>query len=156
MVLILRKHDHKLISCSRKKFIVYEHIYTLPLSLSSSQLEERLNPINVGNDKEGNDVSAQAELASTTKDKPTHVQSIKSVSAHTVPPPNTTGLNNFRVPTTLDEAAETQSAKSGEGVVVPEHAEYSSDLQNGISLMKKRAEAEIADPGIRQKVIFSP
>ncbi len=46
--------------------------------------------------------------------------------------------NKFRAPTILDEAAETQSAKSGEGLVVPEHAEYSSDLQNGISLMKKR------------------
>jgi hypothetical protein len=31
MVLILRKADFKLISCSRKKIIVYEAIYTLPL-----------------------------------------------------------------------------------------------------------------------------
>jgi hypothetical protein len=128
MVLILRKHDHKLISCSRKKFLVYEQIYTLPLSLSSSQLEERLNPISVDKDEEGDGVSERAELASKRKDKPTHVQSIKSVSAHTIPPLNTSGPNSFRAPTALDEAAETQSAKSGEGVVVPEHAEYSSDL----------------------------
>ena len=84
-----------------------------------------------------------------------HVQSIKSVSAHTIPPPNTTGTNNPRAPTTLDASAETQSAKSGEGLVVPEHVEYSSDLQNGISMMKKRAALEIEDPGIRQKVISS-
>ena len=88
-------------------------------------------------------------------DKLTHVHSIKSVSAHTIPPPNTMGTKNFRAPTVLDNSAETQSATSGEGVVVPEHAEYSSELQDGISRLKKRSEAEIADPGIRQKVLNS-
>jgi hypothetical protein len=86
---------------------------------------------------------------------PSHIQSIKSVSAHTIPPPNTTGTNNLRAHTVLDDAAETQSAKSGEGLVVPEHVKYSSDSQNGISMMKKRAELEIEDPGIRQKVMSS-
>ena len=71
------------------------------------------------------------------------------------PPPNTTGTKNFRAPTVLDNSAETQSATSGEGVVVPEHVEYSSELQDGISRLKKRAEAEIADHGIRQKVLNS-
>ena len=100
MVLIIRKHDLKLISCSRKKFLVYEKIYTLPLSLSSSQLEARLNLTSVDNDKEGEDDSARAEVAATRKENPSHVQSIKSVSAHTIPPPNTTGPNQFRAPTT--------------------------------------------------------
>jgi hypothetical protein len=40
-------------------------------------------------------------------------------------------------------------------VVVPEHAEYSSELQAGISRLKERAVAEIANPGIRQKVLNS-
>ncbi len=38
MVLVLRKHDLKLISCSRKKIVVYESTYTLPLALSFNQL----------------------------------------------------------------------------------------------------------------------
>jgi hypothetical protein len=71
------------------------------------------------------------------------------------PPPNTTGAKNFRALTVLDNSAETQSATSGEGVVVPEHAEYSSELKDDISRLKKRAEAEIADSGIRQRVLNS-
>ena len=38
MVLILRKKDMKLISCSKKKFIVYESAYIVPLKYSPSEL----------------------------------------------------------------------------------------------------------------------
>jgi hypothetical protein len=143
MVLILRKSDLKLISCSRKKIMVYESIYTLPLSLTSSQLAQHLNQ--------------EAPMARTIAENagPTHVQSIKFVSAHTIPPPNTTGTQNFRGPTELDKSAETQTLSSGEGNVVPEHLEYATNLEVGISDMQKRAEKEIADPGIRQKVLNS-
>jgi hypothetical protein len=75
------------------------------------------------------------------------------VSAHVIPPPNTTGTKTFQAPTVLDQSAEIQSPNSGEGLVVPEHLEYTSDLKNGILKMKERAEKEIADPGIRQRVI---
>jgi hypothetical protein len=89
MVLVLRKRDFKLISCSRKKVLVYESIYTLPLSLSSSQLEQQLQ----SQQKEG-----QSEIINQKQhddERPKHVQSIKSVSAHTVPPPNTVPLLNW-------------------------------------------------------------
>jgi hypothetical protein len=112
MVLILRKHDFKLVSCSRKKVLVYESLYTLPLSLSSSQLEQEIQQ-RATLDKE----------KITEKDhddgKPQHVQSIKSVSAHTVPPPNTTGTTKFRAPTELDNSAATQTSNSGEGCCRP-------------------------------------
>ena len=144
MVLILRKHDMKLISCSRKKVIVYESIYTLPLSLSSSQLANQIT--------DGQDERVAPE---TRPPMPTHVQSIKSVSDHVTPPPNTTGTTNFRGPTTLDASAESQATNSGEGLVVAEHKEYESNLQQGIVKMQKQAETEIADPGIRQRVISS-
>jgi hypothetical protein len=159
MVLVLRKHDFKLISCSRKKIIVYESIYTLPLSISSSQFEKHIrqesdqgeskeSQSNELEDKDGNETTME-------KERPYHVQSIKSVSSHSIPPPNTTGPLSLRAPTALDVSAETQSPNSGEGLVVPEHAEYTSDLQNGISEMKERAEREISNPGIRQRVIQS-
>ena len=38
MVLIIRKRDMKLISCSKKKFVVYEQSYILPLQYSPSTL----------------------------------------------------------------------------------------------------------------------
>jgi hypothetical protein len=135
---------------------VYEALYTLPLSLSSSQLKSRLHQDPKGNTGQlADDVEDGFKSVRADQTTRSHVQSIKSESAHTFPPPNTTGTNNFRARSVLDDAAETQSAKSGEGLVVPEHVEYSSDLQNGISMMKKRAELEIEDPGIRQKVMSS-
>ncbi len=71
------------------------------------------------------------ELAKKDKShlKPAHVQSIKSVSAHTIPPPNTVGPSSFRKSTLLDASAATQSPDHGEGVVVPEHRAYASDLE---------------------------
>ena len=38
MCLVLRKEDMKLISCSRKKIIVHESMYTAPLALSATSL----------------------------------------------------------------------------------------------------------------------
>jgi len=150
MVLILRKHDFKLISCSRKKVLVYESIYTLPLSLSSSQLEQELQY-----KQNESQVESMKDKRQHGDGKPQHVQSIKSISAHTAPPPNTTGTTKFRAPTELDSSAETQTLNSGEGVVVPEHIGYSSNLEVGISEMQERAKKEIVDPGIRQRVISS-
>jgi predicted NodU family carbamoyl transferase len=54
-------------------------------------------------------------------DKAKNVLSIKSVSSHTIPPPNTTAAKNFRPPTELDKSADSQSPSQGEGYVVPEH-----------------------------------
>jgi hypothetical protein len=39
MVLILRKSDMKLISCSTKNFVCHESVYTVPLSCSSTTLK---------------------------------------------------------------------------------------------------------------------
>ena len=114
MVLVLRKKDFKLVSCSRKKIMVYESLYALPLSLTSSQLAQHIN--------QGLPVSTDVDRNAL----PTHVQSIKTVSAHTVPPPNTTGTAKFRGPTELDKSAETQTLHSGEGYVVPEHLGWST------------------------------
>ncbi len=75
------------------------------------------------------------------------------MSAHTIPTPHTTGPKKFRPPTRLDESAETQSINQGEGLVVPEHVEYDSDLQLGLSQMNKKISAQVADSGIRAKVI---
>jgi hypothetical protein len=93
MVLILRKKDLKLVSCSRKKYIVYEAVYTLPLSLTASQLEEHLNPTLKVKDDRGESVGEDegGSIEAASKDKLFHVQSIKSVSAHTIPPPEYDG-----------------------------------------------------------------
>jgi hypothetical protein len=158
MVLVLRKHDLKLISCSRKKIIVYESIYTLPLSVSSSQLEKHIRQESEQTESSKSEsrlVNEEVNETTMEQERPYHVQSIKSVSSHSIPPPNTTAPPSLRAPTALDASAETQSPNSGEGLVVPEHAEYTSDLQNGISKMKERAEKEISNPGIRQRVIQS-
>ncbi len=101
MVLILRKEDLKLISCSRKNFLVYEEVYTLPLSLTSSQLERHLNPALKDQDEASNHAVQNEEglRAAASKDKLSHVQSIKSVSVHNIPPPKTTATKYFRAPT---------------------------------------------------------
>ena len=156
MVLILRKHDMKLISCSRKKVIVYESVYTLPLSMTSTQLAKHIAQEPESRDKATNESNGEDNDAERNEqEKPSHVHSIKSVSSHVIPPPNTTGTQHFRGVTALDLSAETQSPNSGEGLVLPEHLEYESDLKNGISRMRARAEKEIADPGIRQRVLSS-
>jgi hypothetical protein len=156
MVLVLRKHDLKLISCSRKKIVVYESTYTLPLALSSNQLKPHIQQESEQGEAVSHELNDEGEYTAVMdQERPTHVQSIKSVSAHTIPQPNSTGPQSLRAPTALDRSAETQSPNSGEGLVVPEHVEYSSDLQKGISAIKERAEREISDPGIGQRVITS-
>ena len=144
MVMILRKRDMKLLSVSKKKFIAYESVYISPLSYSSAKLktclEERFEDLD------------QSEI---DDDKAKHVLSIKSVSSHTIPPPNTTAAENFRPPTALDNSADSQSPSQGEGVVVPEHLSYSSDLASGIAKLKAKAETQIEDPGIRSKILNS-
>jgi hypothetical protein len=144
MVMILRKRDMKLLSVSKKKFIAYESVYISPLSYSSAKLktclEERFEDLD------------QSEI---DDDKAKHVLSIKSVSSHTIPPPNTTAAKNFRPPTALDESADSQSPSQGEGYVVPEHLSYSSDLASGIANLKAKAATQIEDPGIRSKILNS-
>jgi hypothetical protein len=141
----------KLISCSRKKIIVHEAIYTAPLSMPASELGPAIlrEPVNEIHEVEDYD------SAKLDRINPTHVQSIKSVSAHTIPPPNTSGPSLFRKPSTLDASAETQSPNPGEGVVVPEHNAYDADLELGLAAMKDKVATRIADPGIRQRVINS-
>jgi hypothetical protein len=144
MVLILRKRDMKLLSVSKKKFIVYESLYTSPLSYSSEKLKTCIEERFEGMDKSELDPSHAQNVLST-----------KSMDAHSIPPPNTTGPSRFRSPTTLDESADSQSPSQGEGSVVPEHLSYSSDLAMGISNLKAKAAHQIEDPGIRQKVLNS-
>jgi hypothetical protein len=89
MVLVIRKSDMKLVSVSKKKIVVYESMYIAPLSLSSEKL---------------NEVIVERETRTTGKvdeNKPTHVQSIKSVSAHQIPVPNTTAHLLMPKPTQL-------------------------------------------------------
>jgi hypothetical protein len=85
MVLILRKHDMKLISCSRKKVIVYESVYTLPLSMTSTQLAKHIAQEPEGRDKASNQSNEEGNYAERIEqEKPSHVHSIKSVSAHVI------------------------------------------------------------------------
>jgi hypothetical protein len=107
---------------------------------------EAAHPVNKMRDQQSKQEGSQI---------PSHVQSIKSVSSHTIPVPNSTGTQHFHTPTRLDESAEGQSTNLGKGLVVPEHKEYDGDLQNSIRALKQRALDEIADPGIRQKVMSS-
>ena len=83
------------------------------------------------------------------------MQSIKSVSSHQLPVPNTTAHARMRPPTKLDESADTQSPSQGEGVIIPEHLSYDDDLETGIRALKEKAMKTISDPGIRKKVIDS-
>ena len=144
MVLILRKRDMKLLSVSKKKFIAYESLYTSPLTYSSAKLktclEERFEAID------------KSEVESNSAQ---NVLSTKSMDSHTIPPPHTTGVQKFRPPTVLDEAANSQSPSQGEGSVVPEHLSYESDLASGIANLRAKASQQIGDPGIRQRVLNS-
>jgi hypothetical protein len=103
----------KLISCSRKKIIVYEEVYISPLSLSASDLQPKI-----------------------------HAEEQKR-----------TGTFSFRPPTKLDESADTQSSDLGEGVVVAEHKAYKGDLEIGLAEMRKKMEAQVPGPGIRERVL---
>ena len=144
MVMILRKRDMKLISVSKKKFIAYESVYISPLSYSSAKLKTCLEERFEDMDKSAND-----------DDKAKHVLSIKSVSSHTIPIPNSTAVKKFRPPTELDESADSQSPSQGEGFIVPEHLSYSNDLASGIANLKAKAATQIEDPGIRNKILNS-
>jgi hypothetical protein len=86
----------KLISVSKKKVVVYESIYVAPLSFSSERLLK---------DIEGRSDAVQPEARVDSASKPEHVQSIRSVSVHTLPTPNTTAHLHMRPPTVLDESA---------------------------------------------------
>ena len=86
---------------------------------------------------------------------PEHVQSIKSVSAHNIPIPNTSAYLSMRKPTRLDESADSQTTSSGEGLIIPEHQSYSVDLASEIRALKEKAATTISDPGIRKRVIDS-
>jgi hypothetical protein len=156
MVMIIRKSDMKLISCSKKKFICYEEAYIKPLSYSPSELGAAV----IDDARKVDEPSLPNESVSRAKNVsgspyPSHVQSIKSVSSHTIPTPNTTASTLFRPPTTLDESANTQNPNQGEGIVVPEHVTYDSDLSSGLEKLTAAAKAQIAEPGIREKVIKS-
>ena len=145
MALVIRKSDMKLISVSKKKVVVYESIYVAPLSFSSERLQKEI-------EGRSDPIDAVQDGPSAN---PKHVQSIKSVSAHTLPAPNTTAHLHMRPPTLLDESADTQSTSLGEGLILPEHHSYSEDLASGILALKKKAETTISDPGIRKRVIDS-
>jgi hypothetical protein len=145
MALVIRKSDMKLISVSKKKVVVYESMYVAPLSFSSERLQKAI-------EGRSEPVNAQHDGSAKT---PRHVQSIKSVSAHNIPVPNTTAHIHMRPPTLLDESANTQSSSLGEGLVLPEHQSYSEDLASGILALKNKSETTISDPGIRKRVIDS-
>ncbi len=156
MVMILRKSDMKLVSCSKKKFIVYESAYTLPLKYSPSDLapeiirqaEVEVHPVSEPRVQ----ISPEPLFDSPSLQ---HVQSIKSVSAHTVPVPNTTAAKMMRPPSVLDESADSQSPNQGEGLAVPEHAMYYVDLASGIrKIADATRELNIA-PGIKEKILSS-
>ncbi len=145
MALVLRKSDMKLISVSKKKVIVYESMYGAPLSYSSERLGEDIMARSIQREREPDE----------RQQLPKHVQSTKSVSAHSIPIPNITAHLGIRPPTRLDDSAATQSPSQGEGVIVPEHLGYIDDLASGILALKEKAQSTISDPGIRRKVIDS-
>ena len=156
MVLILRKDDLKLISCSTKKFVCHESVYTLPLNCSSSTLRRCILQLDVvgAQDTHGQPEEVPPEEIKDSV-KPSHILSTKSMSSHTIPVPNTSGPLQFRAPTKLDESAQSQSPSQGEGVVSPEHLAYSNDLATGLEDLKQRVAKQVEDPGIRQKILNS-
>jgi len=174
MVLIIRKRDMKLISCSKKKFAVYESAYIGPLSYSPHDLGAEINNMSSDGMMLENLVQATDKFEAATalepeaarpltqkSDKtqtsfgPVHVQSIKSMSLHTVPVPNTSAPTMMRPPTTLDASADSQNPDQGEGLVVPEHITYVNDLASGIEKLTKKAKSLLIEPRIREKVIKS-
>jgi hypothetical protein len=152
MVLILRKSDMKLLSCSKKKFVVYESSYVLPLKYSPSQLGPEI--LKSSHLQDVTSIPA-AQANNIVESVLQHVQSIKSVSSHTIPVPNTTAPGSMRPPTTLDESAETQNPNQGEGPVIPEHVTYAGDLASGLQKLAEAAQALNLEPGIKDKVLKS-
>jgi hypothetical protein len=158
MVLIIRKRDMKLISCSKKKIVVYESACIGPLSYSPTTLDAKIKECQhtVGEESMFQNLAKATdkfEAAETTH--PSHVQSIKSMSLHTVPVPNTSAPKMMRPPTTLDASADSQNPDQGEGLVVPEHITYVDDLASGIENLTKKAKSLLTEPRIREKVIKS-
>ncbi len=100
-------------------------------------------------------INAMSLHPSKDSANPTHIQSVKSVSSHSLPFPNTSGSSKFRKATRLDEGAQSQSLSQGEGVVSPEHLAYNDDLLAGLKELRARVENEIEDPGIRKKALDS-
>ena len=149
MVLIIRKSDMKLISCSEKKFIVYESSYTAPLSYSPTQLGSTIEASVVDSEQ----LPAQNNCVLEGSASLQHVQSIKSMSSHTIPVPNTTAPASLRQPTALELSADSQNLNPGEGLVVPEHTTYEADLASGIQRLKADVASIISEPGIREKVM---
>jgi hypothetical protein len=124
MVLIIRKRDMKLISCSKKKIAVYESAYIGPLSYSPTTLDAEIKECEHTADEESmfqNLAKATDKFGAAETTHPSHVQSIKSMSSHTVPVPNTSAPQMMRPQTTLDASADSQNPDQGEGFVVPEH-----------------------------------
>jgi hypothetical protein len=152
MVLIIRKKDMKLISCSKKKFVVYEQSYILPLQYSPTELGSEILQSSTLQEKESSPDTGQAEQ---NKSHPQHVQSIKSVSSHSIPVPNSTAPASFRPPTTLDVSAESQNPNPGEGPVIPEHVTYAEDLPSGLRKVAEAAQALNLEPGIKERVMQS-
>jgi hypothetical protein len=132
--------------------VVYESSYISPLAYSPDDLRSATAKQNDDgtvrqNEIDEDDEKLQGDAALR------HVQSIKSMSSHRIPPPNTTAPLSFRPPTVLDVSAESQNPNPGEGHVVFEHKTYDVDLSYGIRELQAKAEASIAQPSIREKVL---
>ncbi len=82
-----------------------------------------------------------------------HVQSMKSMSSHRIPVPNTSAPELLRPPTALEVSAESQNLNQGGGPVVPGHKTYDDDLASGLKKIKEAAESLIIEPGIRNKIL---
>jgi hypothetical protein len=89
MILILRKSDMKLLSCSRKKCVVYESAYICPLAHSPDDLRRATSKHD--DDDDGPAITKESEEDNNKVEKVhgeaelQHVQSIKSMSSHRTP-----------------------------------------------------------------------
>jgi hypothetical protein len=145
MVLILRKSDMKLISCSTKKCVCHESVDVAPLSYSSSTLKALIQQQGFG--QESIDATVQADKTNEDEENltPSHVQSIESMSSHTLPFPNSSDSHLGPIKR-IEESAAFQSLGPGEGLQYPEHLGYEKDLQAGLAEMKKNVERAISIP----------
>ena len=155
MALILRKSDLKLISCSTKKFVCHEAIYTAPLSCSSSTLKNLIQQRDIVQGSEGHVVEDDSTMNVEDNPHPSHIQSVKSISSHTLPVPNTLDSSHLHPAKRIEESAASQSLGQGEGLISSEHHGYDSDLQAGLANLRQRVEKEVVDPGIRKRVLES-
>ena len=161
MALVLRKSDMKLLSVSTKKVKVYESAYIKPLTEDLPSMED-FQHAEVGHGQPEGSKDGVGDGASISQNEVNmstvggRVQSVKSVRQHTIPTPHSTATELFREPTTLDDSANLYSVDPGEGEYVPEHKSYSQDqLRYEIEKLKERVIGEIAEPGIRMKVMAS-